>query len=108
MRMGVFRSHSFPQALIYPAKTKTGFFQPLHDGFHLVTEKGATSWLAVNTFSEAESDLRGPGASASARAPLPITALARFRGWPLWQYLALAALVLFSIEWWLFHRRRTE
>jgi hypothetical protein len=37
-----------------------------------------------------------------------MTGLAGFAGWPLWQYLALAALVLFTIEWWLFHRRRTE
>ena len=90
-----------------PAKTATGLFQPLHDGFHLITEKNAGSWLAVNTFSEAESDLRGD-TSANAPAPLPIPALASFTGWPLWQYLALAALVLFTIEWWLFHRRRTE
>ena len=91
-----------------PAKTTTGFFQPLHDGFHVVSEKGATSWLAVNTFSEEESDLRDADASATSPAPLPLATLAAFRGWPLWQYLALAALVLFSIEWWLFHRRRTE
>ena len=91
-----------------PAKTTSGFFQPLHDGFHLVTEQGAASWLAVNTFSEAESDLRGGDASAKPPAPLPIAALAGFTGWPLWQYLALAALLLFTLEWWLFHRRRTE
>ncbi len=90
------------------AKTTTGFFQPLRDGFHLVTEQGATSWLAVNTFSEAESDLRGGDASAKTPPPFPVAALAGFSGWPLWQYLALAALVLFTIEWWLFHRRRTE
>ena len=91
-----------------PMRTTAGFFQPLHNGFHLVTENGATTWLAVNTFSEAESDLRGGDDSAKPPAPLPSAALAGFTGWPLWQYLALAALVLFTIEWWLFHRRRTE
>ena len=97
-----------PDAQPDPAKTATGFFQPLRDGFHLITENGAKSWLAVNTFSEAESDLRGGDTPAKPPAPLPIAALAGFTGWPLWQYLALAALVLFTIEWWLFHRRRTE
>lgn len=89
-------------------KTATDSFQPLHDGFHLVTAPGATSWLAVNTFSEAESDLRIGETSPQTSGALPIAALAGFAGWPLWQYLALAALVLFTIEWWLFHRRRTE
>ena len=91
-----------------PAKIATGFFQPLHNGFHRVTQQNATSWLAVNTFSEAESDLRNASATTTAPAALPMTTLANFAGWPLWQYLALAALVLFTIEWWLFHRRRTE
>ena len=91
-----------------PMQTTAGFFQPLHDGFHRVTENDASSWVAVNTFSEAESDLRIGDAAAKTPAPLPIAALAGFSGWPLWQYLALAALILFTIEWWLFHRRRTE
>ena len=101
-------AHTSLEAQPDPAKTSNGFFQPLHNGFHLVTENGASSWVAVNTFSEAESDLRGGDASTNAPAPLPIAFLAGFSGWPLWQYLAFAALVLFTIEWWLFHRRRTE
>ena len=91
-----------------PMKTTAGFFQPLHDGFHLITENDASIWVAVNTFSEAESDLRSGDPSGKSSTPLPIAGLARFAGWPLWQYLALAALILFTIEWWLFHRRRTE
>ncbi len=91
-----------------PAKTTKGTFQPLRDGFHLVTENGAASWLAVNTFSEAESDLRGGNESANKPLLPANTVLAGFGGWPLWQYFTLAALVLFTIEWFLFHRRRTE
>ena len=83
-----------PPVMRDPAKTTIGFLQPLHDGFHLVTDNGATSWVAVNTFSEAESDLRGDATSAR-RAPAAFRwrSLAGFRGWPMWQYLALAALI---------------
>ncbi len=84
-----------------------GLFQPLTNGYYLLSEREGVSWLAVNTFSEAESDLRS-GAPASVPAALPRLAAANLSGWPLWQYLALAALLLFTLEWWLFHRRRTE
>ncbi len=95
-------------ALPDPKKTASGTFSPLHDGFHLVTGPGAQNWIAVNTFTEAESDLLDAPPAENKTASLPIAALAGFTGWPLWQYLALAALILFTIEWWLFHRRRTE
>lgn len=83
-------------------------FQPLTNGFYAWQTHDGTRWLAVNTFSEAESDLRKAGTSASAGLTLPTVSLARVAGWPLWQYLAAAALLLFALEWWLFHRRRTE
>jgi hypothetical protein len=83
-------------------------FQPLTNGFYEWQTRDGKRWLAVNTFSEAESDLRIGGAPASASVALPSISLARIAGWPLWQYLAAAALLLFALEWWLFHRRRTE
>jgi hypothetical protein len=86
----------------------SGFFQPLHNGFYLQKRTNNAGWLAVNTFSEAESDLRGAGGGEAAPTSLPSVSLATISGWPLWQYLALAALALFTLEWWLFHRRRTE
>jgi hypothetical protein len=64
--------------------------------------------VAVNTFSEAESDLRGATTPTGAGPTLPEVSLTRLANWPLWQYLAAAALALFAVEWWLFHRRRTE
>ena len=85
-----------------------GFFQPLHNGFYEIRQPTGTRWLAVNTFSEAESDLRGASPATSMSAAPAMPSLAAFTGWPLWQHLALAALALFTIEWWLFHRRRTE
>jgi hypothetical protein len=85
----------------------TGFFQPLQNGFYRLEENGATRWLPANTFSEAESDLRASASTDTAPAMLPI-ASAGFRGFPLWQWLAVAAFVLLTAEWWLFHRRKTE
>ncbi len=96
-------------ALQKPAATELtrGVFQPLTNGYYLLNERETPSWLAVNTFSEAESDLRTAPPAGTA-STFPRLAAASFSGWPLWQYLALAALLLFTLEWWLFHRRRTE
>ncbi len=95
-----------PREPLQPARI-TGFFQPLQNGFYRLDDDGATRWLPVNTFSDAESDLRTPDAPGSEPAPLPV-ASAGFRGFPIWQWLALAAFVLITGEWWLFHRRKTE
>ncbi len=83
-------------------------FEPLSNGFYQVQTPQGSHWLAVNTFSDSESDLRLPQVPASARPSLPGVSFARLTSWPLWQYLAAAALLLFALEWWLFHRRRTE
>jgi hypothetical protein len=84
-------------------------FEPLTNGFYEIQSREGSHWMAVNTFNEAESDLRATSAVPAAGNPaLPAVSLARVAGWPLWQYLALAALLLFAMEWWLFHRRRTE
>lgn len=90
-----------------PAHLAHDVFQPLMNGYYLLNEGDRPSWLAVNTFSEAESDLR-ESAPAAAPAILPRLLAVNLSGWPPWQYLALAALLLFTLEWWLFHRRRTE
>jgi hypothetical protein len=81
-------------------------FQPLKNGFYLERAAQSSQWLAVNTFSDAESNLRAEKSGAQ-------TALVSLAGgvwwrWPLWIYLALAAFGLFTIEWWLYHHRRTE
>ena len=83
-------------------------FQPLQNGFYQWQTRDGPRWLAVNTFSDAESDLRTASAPAAPAPTLPMVSLATFESWPLWQYLAAAALLLFAFEWWLFHRRRTE
>lgn len=96
-----------------PAKTDAApvareLFQPLTNGFYQIDSPDGARWLAVNTFSEAESDLRGASTPTSSAPNLPVVSLAQVASWPLWQYLAAAAFALFALEWWLFHRRRTE
>ncbi|HSI13377.1 MAG TPA: VWA domain-containing protein [Chthoniobacter sp.] len=85
-----------------------GLFQPLTNGFYAWQTHDGPRWLAVNTFSEAESNLRVANPSSKDALTFPAVSLSRLAGWPLWQYLAAAALLLFGLEWWLFHRRRTE
>nr|MDQ3624572.1 hypothetical protein [Verrucomicrobiota bacterium] len=91
-----------------PAELATGFFRPEKNGYYLVGPGERSRWLAVNTFRESESDLRVPQVETAPRLRLPGVGLGAFTGWPIWHYLALAAFALFTVEWWLFHRRRTE
>lgn len=92
-----------------PKNFTRGFFQPLRQGYYQRLRPGGADWIAVNTFSSEESDLRAarPG-SQNDRSPLLPVSLASVAGWPLWRYLALTAFTLLVLEWWLFHRRRTE
>jgi hypothetical protein len=79
-------------------------FTPLHNGFYRVADPEGDRWIAVNTFSEEEANTRIP-ASLSSLPPAPA---ALPGSWTPWQWLALTALALFTGEWWLFHRRKTE
>lgn len=90
-----------------PPPSVTGFFQPLKNGFYQTADADTKRWLAVNTFSAAESDLSGGGEKAIPVSTLP-TSLATLHSWPPWQWLAFAAFVLLVAEWLLFHRRKTE
>ena len=90
------------------ARLARDFHQPLLNGFYLLQQPGSVQWLAVNTFCEAESDLRHRAAEPAAAPALPRVSLAAVGGWPPWIHLALAAFALCTFEWWLFHRRRTE
>jgi hypothetical protein len=89
-----------------PAMQAAGILQPLRNGFYLLGDSAGQSWLAVNTFDPQESDLRFEG-SEKAASSRPI-ATSNVGPWPPWLWLALAAFALFTGEWWLFHRRKTE
>jgi hypothetical protein len=103
------RTQPGPREQLQPAGI-TGFFQPLRNGFYRLEDSGTTRWLPVNTFSGAESDLRvsdATGATGTTPALLP-SVTAGFRGFAIWQWLALSAFALITAEWLLFHRRKTE
>jgi hypothetical protein len=93
-----------------PVAFRAGEGGMVKNGFFPIDHDGRTEWIAVNTFDENESDLSGPSASAS--APIVSSslrnALTPMLTWPLWRYLAIGDLALFTLEWSLFHRRRTE
>lgn len=72
------------------------------NGFYAVRHEGATRWVAVNTASAEESDLR---TASSTQGPL-VNALPG--GLLPWQILAALALGLLLLEWWLHQRRITE
>jgi Aerotolerance regulator N-terminal/von Willebrand factor type A domain len=97
-----------PSSKSPPQMVRAGFFQPLQNGFYRIDRPDGAHWLAVNTFDPAESDLRALDAPLDESPRLSLLPLANFASWPIWQYLAIAAFVLFAGEWWLFHRRRTE
>jgi len=99
------------EAASAPGTEARDLFQPLHNGYYRRTAGEAADWVAVNTFSEAESDLRQAVKAPTPPSPMaasPARALATLAGWPPWIWLALGAFSLFAVEWWLFHRRRTE
>ncbi len=91
-----------------------GVFEPLHNGFYLrKNADGSTRWLAVNTGDREQSTLNAaPGGPApAAPAAAPTNASVHWEAmsvWPPWVYLALGAFVFCALEWWGFHRRRTE
>jgi len=99
---------TMPEVKSGVAAPATGSFGPLRNGYYLVSQPSGARWLAVNTFSAAESDLRAAALPEDEAPALISGPLATLASWPLWQYLALAALLLCTLEWWLFHRRRTE
>ncbi len=91
-----------------PADAVRDSFVPLRNGFYRQQRAGGTEWIAVNTFAPAESDLRSIAPATASIPPAADHVFLRLPNWPVWQILALAALALLTLEWWLWHRRRTE
>ena len=94
--------------------TGPGVFQPLRDGFYLRRDAGgADIWLAVNTSDRAMSALNAAHLDVRPQAAINALPVANsvwdaVRVWPPWVYLALIGFTLCALEWWGFHRRRTE
>ena len=90
-----------------PELISAPLLQPLHNGFYLLANGDEQRWLAANTFSLEESNLQQPAPAEPAEPSGSLPEIG-FGPWPLWTWLTLAALALFTGEWWLFHRRKTE
>jgi hypothetical protein len=108
LRAGEVLALSQDERIIDPPAS--GFFQPLRNGFYESQLRDThREWIAVNTFSDQESNLQHAKAvSETSRAAAIPPVLSSFASWPIWRWLALGALALFTAEWSLFHRRRTE
>ena len=86
-----------------------GDFHPTRNGFYRIENEQKRKNVAVNTFDPAQSDLRSIGSAGPGSAPAAIwPAAIRWLSWPPWIYFGLLALLLSGLEWWTYHRRRTE
>jgi hypothetical protein len=84
-----------------------GDFRPTRNGFYRIENGQEQKLIAVNTFDPAQSDLRSIGLPE----PRPATVWSSVVGWlswPPWIYFGLLALSFSGLEWWMYHRRRTE
>ena len=84
-----------------------GDFRPTRNGFYRIENGQEQKMIAVNTFDPAQSDLRSIGLPE----PGPATvwpSVVGWLSWPPWIYFGLLALSFSGLEWWMYHRRRTE
>jgi hypothetical protein len=84
-----------------------GDFRPTRNGFYRIENGQEQKLIAVNTFDPVQSDLRSIGLPE----PGPATvwpSVVGWLSWPPWIYFGLLALSLSGLEWWMYHRRRTE
>ncbi len=94
-----------------PVSLSRPVLQPVRNGFYRVEapETKSQRWLAVNTWDDAEANLRLARSDGSGvDSPIPLAGAPSFLIQPLWHWLVLAAFFLLLFEWWFFHRRRTE
>jgi von Willebrand factor type A domain/Aerotolerance regulator N-terminal len=88
-------------------RTVDGDFRPTRNGFYRIENGQEQKIVAVNTFDSAQSDLRPIGLPESGPATV-WTSVGGWLSWPSWIYFGLLALSFSGLEWWMYHRRRTE
>ncbi len=108
---------SVPEA-VTADKIERVSFRPLAKGFYRRDIRGRTSWVAVSGATRTSSDFstasKSHGTTGDDGSPSagPITAPRSWPQllmiWPPWVALAFSAALLLFLEWWLFHRRKTE
>ena len=84
-----------------------GDFRPTRNGFYRIENGQEKKLIAVNTFDPAQSDLRSIGLPEPGPATL-WPSVVGWLSWPPWIYFGLLALSFSGLEWWMYHRRRTE
>ena len=91
-----------------------GVFQPMQNGFYLTNGRRRHPPLAgrehrrprdVRVERACQRSLRRPSGQSLLEESSQWEAM---RVWPPWVYLALGAFTVCALEWWGFHRRRTE
>ena len=86
-----------------------GDFHPTRNGFYEIENGQGHQLVAVNTFDAAQSDLRSAGLREPGAEPARVwPVVGRWLSWPPWIYFGLLAMSLCGLEWWMYHRRRTE
>jgi hypothetical protein len=86
-----------------------GDFRPTRNGFYQIENGQEQRLIAVNTFDPAQSDLRSTGLPETGSVPGTVwPSVVRWLWWPVWIYFGLLAAFLSGLEWWTYHRRRTE
>lgn len=105
-----------PAGGVNPQAGAESSFRPLRSGFFELANDPGRSVIAVNSEDTSQSDLRWRAPVQPAAAPERSRAasggwaatLQSWLVWPLWVYFAFLAILLSGLEWWLYHRRRTE
>jgi hypothetical protein len=87
--------------------TVDGNFRPTRNGFYRIENGQEQKIVAVNTFDPAQSDLRPIGLPEPGPA-MVWSSVVGWLSWPPWIYFGLLALSFSGLEWWMYHRRRTE
>ncbi len=84
-----------------------GDFRPTRNGFYRIENGQEQKMIAVNTFDPAQSDLRSIGLPEPGAATV-WPSVVGWLSWSPWMYFGLLALSFSGLEWWMYHRRRTE
>lgn len=96
-----------PDGNVLQGQSARQFTETQQPGFYAVTQYDGSggvlteSGFAVNASASGESELRTAGQTDGGQAA---QASELWRRWNIWPYLIIAALLLMSLEWWVYHR----
>src|SRR4029077_20427273 len=97
-----------PDGAIEKLQAKDGivdFAQTDKVGFYEVASGSRKSLFAVNLLSASESDIRPRSLQASGGSKVEEATSVAMVNKEIWRWIALGALVVLMLEWWVYHRR---